>query len=333
MKKLLVVIIAVAVVAALIFAYLQMSKERAAEAEREKPVASESKVTRSASGEIAITIDGDAQKQLALKIVALAAAQLEPEVKGYGRVLDPAALSAAVAEFVSARAAADASQKELERLKVLSAQNNASERALQTAEAAAHRDAAQAESSRTRLLTSWGKAIADRADLSALIQSLALGESALVRIDLLAGELLKTQPTGARLFLLSDENNPVEAEFVSSAPIVDSQTQGQGFLFLVKSRQPGFAPGAAILGHLKITGDAQSGVMIPRDAVVRFNGKPWVYLQTGDQTFTRREIFEEHPLVDGWFVAQGVKPGDRVAVSGAQMLLSEEQKYQIHMGD
>lgn len=78
---------------------------------------------------------------------------------------------------------------------------------------------------------------------------------------------------------------------------------------------------------------AQNGVVIPRGAVVRFNGKPWIYFQTGDQTFARREISLEQPLADGWFAAQGMKPGERVVVSGAQMLLSEEQKYQIKIGD
>lgn len=333
MKKILIAIIAVVAVAALIFAYLKMSKEHAQEAEREKPVASESKVSRNASGEIVLTMDEETQKRIALKIAALAPMQLEPEVKGYGRVLDPGPLSSLVAELVSARATAEASQKELERLKVLSAQDNTSPRALQAAEAAALRDRALADSTRQRLLVAWGSAIADRKDLAGLVQSVASGENALVRIDLLAGEFLKAQPLGARLFVLSDENNAVEAEFIGTAPAVDAQTQGQIFLFLVKSRQPGFVAGAALLGYLKIAGEAQNGAVIPRAAVTRFNGKPWIYLQTGENTFLRREISLERPLAEGWFAAQRIKPGDRVVVGGAQLLLSEEQKYQIHMGD
>ena len=333
MKKILIAIIAAVAVATLIFAYLEMSKERAAEREREKPVVSESKVSRNASGEIVLTMNEETQKRIALKIAPLAPMQLEPEVKGYGRVLDPAPLSSLVAELVSARATAETSQKELERLKVLSAQDNTSARALQSAEAAALRDRALADSARQHSLVAWGSAIADRAALSGLVQSLATGDNALVRIDLLAGELLKTQPLGVRLFTLSDENNAVEAEFIGTAPAVDAQTQGQGFLFLVKSRQPGFVAGAALLGYLKIAGEAQNGVMIPRAAVTRFNGKPWIYLQTGEDTFLRREISLERPLAGGWFAAQGMKPGDRVVVGSAQMLLSEEQKYQIHMGD
>ena len=333
MKKFLIVVVAAVAAAALILAYREMSSERAAEREREKPVASESKISRNASGETVLTMDDETQKRIALKIDALTPMQLEPQMKGYGRVLDPAPLASLVAELVSARATAEASQKELERLKVLSAQNNTSARALQAAEAAAQRDRALVDSVQRRFLVAWGSAIGDHPALAGLIQSLATGENALVRIDLPAGEVLKTQPLGARLFALSDESNAVEAEFIETAPAVDAQTQGQGFLFLVKSPHPGFVTGVAVIGYLKIAGTPQSGVVIPRVAVTRFNGKPWIYLQSAEDTFLRREISLERPLAEGWFVTQGMKPGDRVVVGGAQMLLSEEQKSQIQMGE
>lgn len=333
MKRIILIVLGIAAVGGLIFAYVQMSKERAAEAEREKPVATESKVTRNAAGETVVTLNEESQKRLALETAPLASAQLQPEAKGYGRALDPTPLSTLAADMVAARATAEASQKDRDRLKTLSVRQNASERALQAAEAAAQRDTALADSARQRLVAAWGQAIADRADLPDFVQSLSTGENALVRIDLLAGELLKSNPEGARLFLLSDENNPVEAEFVSFMPTVDAQTQGQGFLFLVKANQSRFTPGAAVLGRIRIAGEAQSGVVIPRSAVVRFNGKRWIYLQTDGQMFTRRGISEDQPLGEGWFMAQGPKSGDRVVVRGAQMLLSEEQKYQIHMGD
>ena len=246
MKKILIVVIAGVAAAALIFAYRLMSKERATESEREKPVASESKVSHNATGEPVVTMDEAAEKLMALKTAPLAAMRLEPEVKGYGRVLDPAALSALVADLVATRATAEASQKDAERVKVLAAQYNASDRVWQTADAAAQRDRALTDSARQRLLAAWGGALADRTDLAGLIQSLATGEKALVRIDLLAGDFLKTPPLGARLFALADENHAVEGEFVGAAAAVDAQTQGQGFLFLVDSRQPGFTAGAAV---------------------------------------------------------------------------------------
>ncbi|MBI3851557.1 MAG: hypothetical protein HY298_14965 [Verrucomicrobia bacterium] len=333
LKTVLVLPFFVLIALGLIFAYLQMSKERAAEAEREKPVAAESKVTRDASGETIVTVDEETQKRIALQIAALAAAELQPEVKGYGRVLDPAPVAALVNELVAAHFAAQASGKEFERLKLLADQNNASARALEAAEATARRDQLQMQSLRTKLALTWGKALAEGDDLPGFAQSLATHENALVRIDLPAGESLPSPPLSARIVSLAEESKPVTAEFFDVAPAVNAQTQGQGFLFLVKSNQFRFAPGAAVLGYLRIAGQAQSGAVIPRNAVVRFNGKPWVYFQSGNQTFTRREISEDQPLAEGWFAAQGMKAGDRVVVQGAQMLLSEEQKYQIHMGD
>jgi len=237
------------------------------------------------------------------------------------------------ADWIAVRATADASQKEWERLRVLSVQQNASEHALEAAEATAKRDNALADAARRRLIADWGKTIADTPDLPAFTQSLSAGDEALVRIDLPAGEVLKTRPESARLLPLSDATNPIEAEFVSLMPNVDAQTQGQGFLFLVKSNQFRLSPGAAVVGHLALAGKAQSGVVIPRGAVVRFNGRPWIYIQTSNDTFVRREISEQEPLADGWFMTQSFKVGDRVVVTGAQMLLSEEQKYQIQMGD
>lgn len=333
MKRILLIAIGFAVVGGLIFAYRQMSKERAAEAEREKPVAAESKVSRNANGEFTVKLDEDTQQRLALKIAALASAQLPPEIKGYGRVLDPTPLSSLVADLIGARAAADASQKEWERLKTLSVRQNASERALQSAEAAAQRDNAVADAAKQHLLTAWGKTISDQPDLRDFVQSLSTGDMAFARIDLLAGEFLNSTPEHARLFPVSGETNAVEAEFVSPMPNVDAQTQGQGFLFLVKSNQFHLAPGAAVVGYLTLAGEAQDGVLIPRNAAVRFSGKPWIYIENGNDAFTRREISEEQPLADGWFMKDAFKPGDRVVMTGAQMILSEEQKYQIQMGD
>lgn len=326
-------VVFIAVIAAILFSCSQMSRNRAVEGESDKPVASEPKLTRSANGETIITVDAEAQKRLALSISPLAAMQLQPEIKGYGRVLDPSTLLAAVAQTISTQAAAAASQKEWARLKKLAEQGNASARTLETAEAAAQRDAAQAGAARGLLQAAWGGTIATREDLPAQVQLLASGETSLVRIDLPAGEILKSDPLGARLLLLADEEHPIDAGFVSAMPGVDNQTQGQGFLFFVNSRHPGLAPGATLIGYLKCSGDPRSGFLVPRDAIVRFDGKLWVYLQTGDQTFVRREIPETDPVAGGWFVAQEMKPGNRLVLSGAQMLLSEERKNQIQIGD
>ena len=271
-----------------------------------------------------MTLDAETQNRIGLKVESPLAAQWQPELKGYGRVLDPAPLAALMADLVQAHVAMETSQREFERLKTLAEQNNASVRAMQTAEAAAKRDQVTVESRRTKLALGWGKAILERGDPPAFVRSLTTGEPTLVRVDLPAGESLKSPPSSARLVSLSDSEHPVTAEFFDTTATVDPQTQGQGFLFLIPRKSPGFSPNAAVTGYVKIPGDSLNGVTVPRGAVIRFQGKAWIYLQTNDSEFMRREISLDHPTENGWFVQSGVADKDRIVVNGGQTILSTE---------
>ena len=292
------------------------------EKDSEKSITEESRVKRGANGELIVALDAETQQRIGLKLESPAAAQWQPETTGHGRVLDPAPLAALVAELDSSRAAAEASRREYERLKILAEQDNASIRALQNAEAAAKRDQLLVESARTKLALGWGAPLSERSDLAAFVRSLTLGEVALVRLDLPAGEALRSLPLSARLISLSDPEHPVTAEFFDVATSVDPQTQGQGFLFLAKGKA--LAPGTAVTGYLKIPGEPLTGVIIPPAAALRHEGRAWVYVQAGDTGFTRREITLDRPADNGWFIAGGVTATDHVVVSGAQTVLSEE---------
>jgi len=304
----------------------QKDKDETKEPAAEKAAEPQSHVRHGTNGETIVTFDAATQKLMGLEIALLKPAQLAPELKGYGRVLDVAPLTALVSDLMAARAASAASQAELARLKALAAQNNASERSLQAAEAAAARDQSQAESARLRLLSAWGRAIAERTDLPVLVQSLSSLTSALVQLDLPAGQPVSSMPIGARLLTLADESKSVAAELLGPAPSVDPQLQGKGFLFLLKTNSMQLAPGAAVAGFLEFSGEGQSGAELPRNAIVRLNGATWVYLQNGEEAFERREVKLEAPLSEGWFIREGLKPGDKVVITGAQELLSEEKK-------
>jgi len=315
-------------IAGLIAALLAACSKSGVEAE--KPNAEQSHVKRGTNGGANVTIDAETQKRVGLKVANPSAVQWQPEVRGYGRVLDPAPLAALTADLVQAHVAMETSQREFERLRTLAEQNNASARALQAAEAAAKRDQVLVESLRTKLALGWGKAILERDDPPAFVKSLTTGEHSLVRIDLSAGELLKSPPASARLVSLSAAEDPIPAEFFDAASSVDPLTQGQGFLFLIEGKT--LPPGTAVTGFLKIAGEPLSGVIVPRDAVLRHEGKAWIYLQTGDVEFTRGEISLDHPTENGWFISAGVTVKDRVVVSGGQTILSEELNRTGFMG-
>ncbi len=282
-------------------------------------------ITHGEDGKVVINIDDETQGNIGLKVAHPAAAQLGPEATGYGRVLDPAPLVALLTELASARAAYTVSSNELARLNTLAGEGNASARALQAAEAGALHDQLAVQSAKDRLALSWGKALEKQNDVPAFIQSLTSSGAALVRIDLPAGETLKSPPMGARIATLS--GGSVGAEFLSPASSVDPQMQGEGFIFLVQTNASQLMPGAAVTGHIQVSGEPVAGVIIPREAVVRTEDAGWVYVLQGNaEDFTRTKIPLDHPTEAGWFITNGVTATEYVVVAGAQMLLSEELK-------
>ena len=391
--------------------------------EPEKP----SPVSHNDKGETVLKFDAEALKRLNLQLAPLVAASHSPEARAFGRVLDPAPLTALVselataslafenakrelelahkrreadlaiarttlklaeetirltrtqgdAELAAAQAAVKATSQELERTKTLAKQNNASERALQTAEAAAAKDRAalaaaqatatratqaaeaaaqssrlqleitdattqravqQAETSaqssqlaatatRAKLISAYSRGLAEFEKLPELAAGLNAGQAVLVRLDVPAGEPVKDTPTGAVLFTANGEEVLSTDLFgLGSATASDAQSQCQGFLALVKSKHEGLRVGGFLNGALQLPGDKETGVTVPRAAIVRHEGEAFIYVATKDGEFTKKEIELEHPTPDGWFVHEGLKPGDKIVVSGAQQLLSEESK-------
>lgn len=287
------------------------------------------KVTRGTNGNVVITMTDELQGNIGIQVTNPVPTEFSPEVKGYGRVQDPAPLAALMNELAAAQAAAVASSNELSRLKTLAPEGNASARALQTAEASALRDQLAVQSAQDRLTLAWGKPIAEQKDLPAFIQSLTALEAVLVRIDLPLGSALTPAPTGARISTLSGQS--AQAEFLGLAPAVDPQMQGQGYLCLIKPNTLHLTPGQAVTGYLKVPGQPLPGVVIPRAAVVRAEGAGWVYVldTNGAEGFTRTEIPLDRPTDGGYFVTHGINAGNYIVVNGAQQLLSLEVKGQL----
>jgi hypothetical protein len=286
--------------------------------------APESRVSRGTNGEIFITLDEETQKAMGLQVVELAVSESNEEIKGYARVLDPSTLASASADLIIAEAASAASQAELSRLKTLAAQNNTSQRALQTAEAAAARDQAQLDAGKLKLAAAWGRGLAERKDLPVLIKLLSGQESALVQVEVPLGSELKAAPEIIRLANLQGQT--ASADFVGPASAVTPQFQSRGFIYLLATNSLGVAPGANLSAFLAMPGKPKSGVEVPREAIVRRNGDGWVYAQREPQKFERVAVPLDKLLSKGWFVHDSLKAGDKIVIQGAQQLLSEEQK-------
>ena len=80
--------------------------------------------------------------------------------------------------------------------------------------------------------------------------------------------------------------------------------------------------------HFAGSGKA-AGAVAPSDAVVTFEGKSWIYFRRDPTHFVRREISIASPTRGGFFVTN-LPPGTVVVTTGAQQLLSEEMRAQLH---
>jgi len=328
MKKVLLgIIVGLALGAVAVWFFLESPEAPAAKTEPAAETKETSFVHHGTNGETFLKLERSVQTRMGLQTAPLAAVSLRPEIKAYGRVLDPAPLGALITELAGAQNALQASTREFERLKTLNAQNqNASARALETAEAAMRKDRILLDSIGPRLLLGWGKAVASQPDLPAFFRALAVQEAALIRVDLPLGTSLAAPPTRGRLAAIALPDDLHEAQFLGPAPSADAQMQAQGFLFLQKTNP--LPPGAAVVAWLTVPGESQSGVVVPRESLLRHEGGVFVYLQTGDDTFVRKEVVLERPLDTGWLVREGLQAQDKVVVVGAQELLSEEFKGQ-----
>ena len=327
---LLILILAAAIGGLMVWTHRHKDETKADESAAHQPVDEKSaeeepRLKHDELGRTVVVMNDETQGNIGLMVAKPAAAQVIPEVKGYGRVLDVSVLAALLNELASNQAASTVSSSEWARLKTLAPQGNATERALQAAEATAKHDQLAVQSALDRLVWAWGRGVADQTDLPGFIQSLTSHKAALARVDLPAGETLKTAPTGVRLVTLSGDS--VEGEFLDTTSSVDPQTLGRGWFFLVKTNSARLLAGEPLTGYIKVPGEPISGILIPREAVVRTEGLGWVYIMNaGGASFTRIGITLDHPTETAWFITKGVTTNDYVVVTGAQVLLSEEQK-------
>jgi hypothetical protein len=323
-------VILATVLAGLIFAYIEMRKEPDTEATAETPVVAPSRVERDKDGTPLLKLDADTRQRLGLQTALPIAGFAARELSATARVLDGGPLAGQLNDIRAAQTALDAARLDYERKKKLFDNGqNASAAAVEAADALVKQSQVTLEGTRDRLAAAWGANIASREDLNALARSLLVREAALVRVELLATAKLASEPQTVRL-LRQNGDELATARVLGPALTTDSAVTGQAFLALVATNAASLVAGSSMVAHLD-TGTRDSGMVLPRDAVLRHGGQGWVYVETGTHTFTRRPVSLDRPHPDGWLVpGQWTQP---IIISGAQSLLSEELKGSIQMRD
>lgn len=317
-----------------------------AEADQEQSIAAPQRVEQE-DDEQRIRLDHTTQKRGDIEIQTLPIAARNDTLRAYGTVLAIqnladayTAYQAATAQLARIEASIDASRKEYVRLEQLHRlDRNASAKALEEARAImlghqAEQRALQANQQGLIITTrqQWGTVIARwLSNPTNDFKHLLAQRTWLIQLTLPASPIVAAAP--ARLNVETSSGLAISAHLLSTAPHTEARLQGRSFFYLAAGENGQILPGMTVTTSFPLAQKAQAGWRIPAAAVVYWQGRRWLYQQVRAGTFRRIEITNAQPFAQGWWLPQAALTEQPVVTRGAQLLLSEELRAQIEVGD
>jgi len=276
----------------------------------------------SAQAPALVKLDAATQARLGIATAPLQPAFRSATTTGFARALDPGPLAQLESDLATAIAAEVASRAEAARTKALNAADQTvSKQAAEAAAAQARADALKVQLLRRRVGLEWSPALGRYSDarLSKLVADIAAGRAALVRIDAAQG---LSQFNG--LATLELGSGPVRATILGPARVGDPRLQATGALALVTG-PAALRLGAGTVAPAAIAyGAGASGVVIPREALLRAAGQTFVFIRKDATSFERRRAPPGANDPDGYFVTSGFKAGEPVVTAGASQLFAAQ---------
>lgn len=296
-------------------------------------------------GTTMITISPATQAQSDINTSPLKSAKHQSSINTYGSVLSIDTLIdlrtrylAAKAEIEVLRAAFSYSKNELNRLQILNQDDkNVSDKAVATVRSINKSEEAKiaaAESNARNISDSmrqlWGEALTQHAinpNKSELLQNLINTQEVLIQITLPYDAPEPRDGSSIMVTPTASPGEPIRAEFISRAPVSNTTLLGKTYYYRAKTKE--LRAGMQVSAITATSSKASDGVIIPNSAIVWYAGKSWVYKKTAADKFSRISVVTDAEVDNGWFYQGKLSAGEEVVTSGAQLLLSEEFKYQI----
>ncbi|HET7083341.1 MAG TPA: hypothetical protein VFI23_01110 [Rhizomicrobium sp.] len=284
----------------------------------DKPAEAEKKEAAESAG---LTLKDEEIKSLGLTVQPAVQAEFRGRIDGYGVVTPLDAIAQADSEFLTAQAAAAQSQAAAARARSLSTGEDAaiSREQVEVAESKAAADAAALALARHKTDAAFGlnSPWRDAATRQAVMRRLASGEAVLVRATFPAtgGEA----PRSLIISRMGADAKSWTSRTIWDAP-ADAAVPGRSFYALVEGSD--LAQNERVTAAVP-TGTAQAGARIPAKSLVFGESEAWAYVQKDAHTFLRTKVDISRPQGDGYFVTT-IKPGEKVVVDGAGLLMARE---------
>lgn len=305
----------------------------------DKPVAKLS----NAAGSGTISLSTKAQSLSGLQTITLAPVSHHPEFTAYGKAVNIQPLIelrhrylVALTERGGATARFKEAEQNIKRQQDLYREGATSKRNLQVQQAQWQTDKAQVDASSVQ-----GKAIADEARInwgeklakwvlstdSEQLNAFLSGRKTLLHITLPVNKQLADDTRNIYVEATGNRSSATKAELISAAPQTDTTAQGESYFFQVDGNR--IRTGMRVAAWVPEQGENQSGVVIPKSALVWYMDQAFVYIKTAEEQFSRRAIEQYSATTGGYFIGSGINVGEQLVVTGGQMLLSEEFRGQI----
>jgi len=158
-------------------------------------------------------------------------------------------------------------------------------------------------------------------------QRLLSHQDSLLLVTLPADISLAAEVSFIRIARDGSRQQARKAYFVSPALITDKVIQGETYFF--KTATGKLRSGMSLDAWVPKGSKSLEGVFISEQAIVWSDGQAWAYVQVDDEMYQRRSLLSGLAAAGGVFIQDEMLAGDKLVMRGAQMLLSEEFKWQI----
>ena len=176
----------------------------------------------------------------------------------------------------------------------------------------------------------WGQSFKDLLTnpKTSSLQNIFNSDSRLLKITIANSKIQKLPPSELILFSPLHPKNKYTANFISKAPFGSLDIQGSSYFYLSLSND--LMIGSKINSYIESAEDSQvKKFHIPKSAIIWNEGKPWIYVESSNNSFLRHPIFKLEEADFGWDVQFENIPPRAIVTKGAQLLLSEEYKHLI----
>jgi hypothetical protein len=291
-----------------------------------------------------VTISPEVQNNSGIQTAKIRAANYTGEIKSFGNVVGIDSLIDAKTQYLNLRSEMSVIQstsshnlQQYQRLKTLNTDDkNVSDRAVQESLALVNADKAkiqglelQVKNLLSNMKLKWGESLTNlitEDKLPAHLQGLMNRKYVLVQASLPINTPTPEIGSIIQITPINENIQPIPATYIS--PATQSDASGLGKTYYYSAPADLLRIGMRVNVQATAKAPTSNGVVIPNSAVVWYAGTPWIYLKQGKQQFLRKPISTDTEVDSGWF-NQNISTDSEIVTRGAQLLLSEEFKYQI----